>query len=118
MTGHADCLVDVSPQAYPVKDGYQGAERALEPGGVRRDNHPVVGVKHRQLVSSLPSRLSLLLSLCHQPLYPVPDDRVHYQIENCGGQRVALRNPPIPLKGLPVVAACPRHHGEAEPVVL
>ena len=32
--GHADCLTDISPQAYPVEDGYQGAESALEPGGV------------------------------------------------------------------------------------
>ena len=98
VTGHADCLVDFSPQAYPVEDGYQGAESALEPGGVRPDDHPVVGVKHCRLVSSLPSRLSLLRSLCHQPLYPVPEYSVHYHIENCGGQRVALRNPPSPLK--------------------
>ena len=81
VTGHADCLVDVSPQAYPVKDGYQGAESALEPSGFLRDNHPVVGVKHRRLMSSLPSCLSLIRSLCHQPLYPVPDDRVHCHIE-------------------------------------
>ena len=80
VTSHAECLIDLSPQAYPVEDGYQGAESALEPGGVRRDDHPVVGVKHRRLVSSLPSRISLLRSLCHQPLYPVPEDRVHYHI--------------------------------------
>ena len=111
VTCHADCLVDVSPQAYPVEDGYQGAESALDPGRVQRDEHPVVCIKHRQLVSSLPSCLSLLHNLCHQPLYPVPDDRVHYHIENCGGQRVALRNPPSPLKGLPIVAACSHHYG-------
>ena len=70
VTGHADSLIDVCPQAYSVKDEYQGAESALEPGGVRRGDHPVVGVEHRQLVSSLSSRLSLLFSLCHQPLYP------------------------------------------------
>ena len=47
VTGHADSLIDVCPQAYPVEDGYQGAESALEPGGVRHADHPVVGVKHR-----------------------------------------------------------------------
>ena len=26
VTGHADCLPDISPHAYPVEDGYQGAE--------------------------------------------------------------------------------------------
>ena len=26
MAGHADCLVDISQQVYPVEDGYQGAE--------------------------------------------------------------------------------------------
>ena len=32
------------------------------------------------VVSSLPSCLSLFRSICHQSLYPVPDDRVHYHI--------------------------------------
>ena len=36
LVGHADCLVDISLQAYPVEDGYQGAESALEPFGVRQ----------------------------------------------------------------------------------
>ena len=45
VTGHADCLPDISPQAYPVEDGYRGSESALEPGGVRRDDYPVVGVE-------------------------------------------------------------------------
>ena len=31
VTGHADSLIDVFPQAYPVEDGYQGAEIDLEP---------------------------------------------------------------------------------------
>ena len=31
MTGHDDCLIDICLQAYPVEDGYQGAESALEP---------------------------------------------------------------------------------------
>ena len=44
VTGDADCLPDISLQAYPVEDGYQGAESALEPGGVRRGDHTVVGV--------------------------------------------------------------------------
>ena len=39
VTGHADCLTDIGPQAYPVEDGYKGTESALEPGGVRRDDH-------------------------------------------------------------------------------
>ena len=116
VTGHADCLPDISPQAYPVGDGYQGAESALEPGGVRRDDHIVFGVENRRLVSSLPSRLSFLLSLFDYPIYPVPDDRVHHHIEDCGGQRVALCNSPRPLKRFSVVSACPRHHGEAAPI--
>ena len=83
MTGHADCLIDVCPQAYPVEDGYQGAEITLEPGRVRQDDHTVVGVKNRQLVSSLPSRFSLFFSLVDYPVYPVSDDRVHQHVENC-----------------------------------
>ena len=54
VTGHANCLPDISPQAHPVEDGYQVAESTLDPGGVRRDDHTVVCVKNRQLVSSLP----------------------------------------------------------------
>ena len=68
---HADFLPNIGPQAYPVEDGYQGAESALEPGGVRRDDHTVVGVEHRRLVSSLPSRLSLFRSLVDYPIYSV-----------------------------------------------
>ena len=59
VAGHTDFLPDVGQQAHPVEDGYQGAEITLEPGGVRQDDHTVVCVKNRQLVSSLPSRFSL-----------------------------------------------------------
>ena len=48
----------------------------------------------------------------------MPDDRVHHHIEDCGGQRVSLCNSPRPLKRFSVVSACPRHHGEAAPVVI
>ena len=69
VTGHADCLPEISPQAYPVEDGYQVTESALEPGGVQRDDYTVVGVENRRLVSSLPSRFSLFHSLIDYPFY-------------------------------------------------
>ena len=116
MTGRADCLPNIGPQDHPVEDGYQGAKSALEPGGVRRDDHTVVGIKNRQLVSSLPSRFSLFFSLVDYPVYPVSDDRVHHHIENGGGQWVALRDPPLPLGRFAVVSARLSYHGEAAPV--
>ena len=45
VTGHANCLPEIGTQSHPVEDGYQGAESALEPGGVQRDNHTAVSVK-------------------------------------------------------------------------
>ena len=41
----------------------------------------------------------------------VPDDRVHYHIEYCGGQRVALRHPPRAFESRPVVPSCSSRHG-------
>ena len=48
VTGHADCLIDICLQAYPVEDVYQGAEIALEPFGVQRADHPVIRIKYRR----------------------------------------------------------------------
>ena len=48
VTGHADCIIDICLQAYPVKDGHQCAESALEPFGVRRADHPVICVEYRR----------------------------------------------------------------------
>ena len=87
VADHADCIPDVGQQAHPVEDGYQGAESTLERGRVRRDDHAVVYVKDRRLVSSLPSRLSLFLSLVYYPVYPVSDDHIHHHIKDGGGQR-------------------------------
>ena len=43
LAGHADCLIDIFLQAYPVEDGYQGAESVLEPKYVS-ENRPVIYV--------------------------------------------------------------------------
>ena len=43
-----------------------------------------------------------ILVLRHQP-NPVMYDRVHYNIEDIGGQWFALGNTPVPLEGVPVV---------------
>ena len=60
---HADRLSDVGQQAHPVKDGHQGVERTLDPGGVQRDDHAVVCVEKCRLVTSLPPRFPFFLSL-------------------------------------------------------
>ena len=113
VTGHADCLHDIGLHAHPVEDGYQGAESAPEPGGVRRDDHIVVGIKNRRLMSSLPSSFSLFFSLVDYHVYPVSEDPVHHHIENGGGQRVSLRDSPRSLERFAVVSARPVSHGEA-----
>ena len=44
-------------------------------------------------------------------------DRVHYHIEDGGGQQVALCHASLPSERCPVVAPCSSHHGQAAPVI-
>ena len=78
VTDHTDRLPDVSQEAHPVKDGYQGVKHALEPGGVQRDDHAIVGVEDCRLVSDFLSRFTFSLRLVYQSVHPVPDDCTHH----------------------------------------
>ena len=44
VADHSDRLPEICHYAHPVKEGYQGGKGALEPGGVQRDDHSLIGI--------------------------------------------------------------------------
>ena len=115
---HADCLLDIGPQAHPAKQANQGVENTLAPAGVRLGNHAIARVEEGSLMHTLLSTLAPLIHArnpcCHQAAH----HQIHHHIEDSGGEQISLRQPVRSLERRPIIATRPCHHREPSPVWL
>ena len=96
VADHDNCIPDISMQANPIKQADHGVECTLEPAGVRRGNHAIVGVEEGSLVPTLLSTLAPLLRARYHYRHPVAHHHIHNYIKYGGGELVSLRPPRAP----------------------
>ena len=84
VSDHSGCLPNVSLQAHPVEQLYQGAEAPLEPSWVRWRDHTIIRVEDEILVSHLLSAPAPLVRALQNNCDPISHHRIHHHVEYGG----------------------------------